>query len=83
MVGEHSDPEAREILRFARNDGVGGGSDGAGKLHALQGDGMEAGAAGGWGGGPGGGGVRLRDGGARVAGDGARADPETLRALRF
>src|SRR5260370_4050535 len=56
---------------------------GAGKLHALQGDGMEAGAASGWRGGQSGGGLRLRDGKACVARDGARKNPEALRALRF
>jgi len=44
---------------------------------------MEDGAARGWSGGPRGRGVRLRDGGACVAGDGARANSEALRALRF
>src|SRR5260370_39277645 len=56
---------------------------GAGKLHALQGNGMEAGGAGGWGGRPRGGAVRLRDGRSRVAGDGAGANSEAGRALRF
>src|SRR5256885_1342045 len=44
---------------------------------------MEAGAARRWRGGQHGGGVRLRDGGSRVAGDGACADSEALRALRL
>src|SRR5713101_1919652 len=56
---------------------------GSGELHALQGDGMEAGAARGWRGGPRGGGVRLWNGAPRVAGDGACADSQALRALRF
>src|SRR5207302_10950920 len=75
-TGHHKDlqPEGR------REAGV---SCDPGKLHALQRDGMEAGAAAGWRGRYGGGGVRLRDGGACVAGHGARANSETLPALRF
>src|SRR5580704_2398914 len=56
---------------------------GAGELRAVQRDGVEAGAARGWRGGQRGGGVRLRDGGSRDAGDGAGADSEAVRALRF
>src|SRR5260370_29671059 len=56
---------------------------GAGKLHAMQGDGMEAGAARRWRGGQSSGGLRLRDGEACVARNGARKNPEALQALRF
>src|SRR5260370_17891275 len=56
---------------------------GAGKLHALQGNGMEAGGARGWGGRPRGGAVRLRGGRSRVAGDGAGAKSGAVRAMRF
>src|SRR5260370_41154544 len=56
---------------------------GAGKLHALQGNGMEAGGAGGWGGRRRGGAVRLRDVIARVAGEGAGGNSERVGPLRF
>ncbi len=56
---------------------------GAGKLHAMQGDGMETGAAARRRGGQRGSTLRLRNAGTCRAGDGTRADSQALRALRF